>query len=230
MWLSLAALLLAANPGQDEAQEAFQRMEQPILKCKTLQVQVEIAIAPGNNNSLKGRLVVAQGNKMRLDLDGTVNGKAGKMGIVSNGAKMQATSANAARQDRETPKQASELSKASLARTGIFTPLFLPVEAGGSGQRLKEFDLDKEFAISDIKIGKKEEVAGKQAQTIEYKIATKTLKEPLAVVVWIDPKTQLPLKRVVTVRTDTARITFTETYSKAVLDEEIDDKEFKLPK
>ena len=45
---------------------------------------------------------------------------------------------------------------------------------------------------------------------------------------WLDTKTNLPLKRVITLSKD--KSTITETYSKMKIDEKIDRKRFELPK
>jgi outer membrane lipoprotein-sorting protein len=229
MWLTVRAVLVAADPGSDSPEAVFKRMEQPILKCKTFQADVEIGVGPGKDNLLKGRLLVAQGNKMRLELDGSIMGKPGKMAMVSDGSKMRMTGDTGPGKDQDTPKQLSEIALASLTRTGVFVPMFLIVEVAEPGKKPEPFDLDKQFAVSDVKLGKKEMASGKETQALDYRLTTKTGKEPLAATVWIDVKTNLPVKRVVTVKEGKETITVTETYAKASLDDKIDNKEFELP-
>ena len=55
--------------------------------------------------------------------------------------------------------------------------MFLVLEVEQPGKKPEPFDLDKEFSISDIKLGKKEAVSGKETQALDYKLATKTGKE-----------------------------------------------------
>jgi outer membrane lipoprotein-sorting protein len=203
-------------------------MEQPILKCKTFKADVEIAVGPGKDTTLKGRLLVARGNKVRLELAGAVKGKRGKMAAVSDGTKMRMTQDVGVGKDQETPKQLGEIVLASVTRTGVFVPMFLLLE--GPGEKREPFDIDKEYSVSDIKLGKKETASGKQTQTLHYKLTTKAAKEPLAVTVWVDVKTHLLVKRVVTVKVDKEMFTITETYTKPALDQKIDAKEFELPK
>src|SRR5262245_18907747 len=230
MWLSVLALLLATEPGPDSPDAVFKRMEQPILKCKTFKADVEVAVGPGNDNKLKGRLLVAQGNKMRLELDGSIKGKPGKMAMVSDGTKMRMSGDTGPGKDQETPKQLSEIALASVTRSGVFVPIFLLVEVAEPGKKPEPFDFDKQFSFSDIKLGKKESVSGKEAQALDYKLTTKAAKEPLAVTVWIDVETNQPVKRVITLKEGAETFTITETYAHAVLDDKIDDKEFQLPK
>jgi outer membrane lipoprotein-sorting protein len=230
MWLSVVALLLAADPSPDDAADALRRMEQPILKCKTFQADLEVAVGPGGDSALKGRLLVTQGNKMRLELDGSVQGKPVKMALVSDGTKMRMTGNAGAGGDQDAPKHLREVALASVTRTGVFAPMFLLAVAEEPGKKPEPFDLDQEFPVSDLKLGKKEMVSGKEAQALVYKVTAKGAKEPLAVTVWIDGKTNRPVKRAVTIKGGAETFTVTETYTKAALDGKIDDKEFVLPK
>src|SRR3712207_6855787 len=43
------------------------------------------------------------------------------------------------------------------------------------------FDIEQEFPVSDVRLTGKEEVSGEEAQVVEYKLATTTNEEPLAV-------------------------------------------------
>jgi outer membrane lipoprotein-sorting protein len=231
MWLSVVALLLAADPSPDDAGDVLRRMEQPILKCKTFQADLEVAVAgPDGDSTLKGRLLVTQGNKMRLELDGSVKGKPVKMALVSDGTKMRMTGDTGPGKDLEMPKHLREFALASVTRTGVFAPLFLLIVAQEPGKKPEPFDLDKELSVSDLKLGKKEMVSGKEAQALVYKLTAKGAKEPLAVTVWIDGKTNLPVKRAVTLKQGAETLTVTETYTKATVDGKIGDKEFVLPK
>jgi hypothetical protein len=85
------------------------------------------------------------------------------------------------------------------------------------------------FVPTDFKLGKKEKVGEHEAQAVEY-----TFKPPFgempSVVVWIDLKTQLPLKRAVTEKTGNQKRTYIETFTKLNLDGKIDPKQFELPK
>jgi outer membrane lipoprotein-sorting protein len=230
MWLSVMALLLVADPAPDSAEAVFKMMEQAILKCKTFKTDVQIAVGPGKDNILKGRLLVASGNKMRLELAGSLKGKAGKMALVSNGTTMRMTDNSRTGKDQNPPKELTARVLGSASRAGVFVPMFLAVEVAESGKKPEPFNLDKQMAILDMKAGKKESVSGKEAKTLQYKLATKGAKEPLAVTVWIDAKTNLPLKRVIKVKMGEDAITVTETYTKTALDEKIDNKKFELPK
>jgi hypothetical protein len=166
---------------------------------------VEIALGPGKDDILKGRLLLAQGNKMRLKLDGVKSGQPFKIAMVSDGTKVRVSGGIGDGKDQETPKQLSDMFLASLTRTGLFIALFSPVVVE-PGKKPELFDLNKEFAVSDLKLGKKESVSGKETQAVDYKLSKKGQKDRLAVTVWIDVKTTLPVKRVVRPAPDLGRI------------------------
>jgi outer membrane lipoprotein-sorting protein len=228
MWLTLAAAaLLAAEPDSAEAQ--FKKMEQQVLKCKTLQTELEVTAGSEKESfiEMKGRMLVAPGNKIRMELEGELRKEKDKMVMVSDGKKMIMDSTKRPGQGKEqdTPKHMTEASLASYSRSGIVVALFMSRTSSGD-EKPEAFDIDKEMAISDFKLGKKE--GGTQA--IEYKLATRGGKEPLAITVWVDTKTNLPVKRVAMAMEGKMTITMTEKYAKTELDGKIDDKEFTLPK
>lgn len=234
MWLSLVALALTADPTPGSAEAVFKKMDQSVREAKTFRTDLEVTLDSGKADAkpdtLKGRLLVAPGNKMRLELDGTVHGRAGKVVLVSDGTKMRMTDHDKPGKDQDTTKQLGDITLASVARAGVFIPLFLSLDVREDGKEPEAFDLDKQFKVSDLKLGKKEAVGGRDAQAVDYTAAVKGVTEPLAVTVWVDEKTHLPVKRTVRVKEGTVTFTVTETYTKPAVGEKLDDKEFALPK
>lgn len=229
MWLSLVALFLPAEPAPAGAEALFKRMEQPVLKCKTFRCDLKIVLEPGKDNTVKGRLLVARGNKLRLELDGSIMGKSGKAAFVSDGTKMLMTGMGPGK-PQQANKHLTEIVLASVSRAGIVLPLFFAAEVKKAGEKPKPFNLEKDYTVSGFKLGKKEMVAGVMAQAIDYKIRMRGGKDQVDITVWVDAKTHLPVKRLVRLKRDTENLTVTETYTKAALDEKIDGKEFTLPK
>lgn len=62
----LAALVVAQPAGPDEARAVFDRMERTVLACKPLHVRADLPDLGGKDVS--ARLVVARGNKLRVEL------------------------------------------------------------------------------------------------------------------------------------------------------------------
>lgn len=234
MWLSVVALALAADPAPGSADAVFKQMDQSVRAARTFRTDLEVTLATGKADAkpdtLKGRLLVAAGDKMRLELAGTVGGRAGKLVMVSDGTRMRVTNEDRPGKDQDTTRKLGEITLASVARTGVFVPLFLTIDMREDGKEPEPFELEKQFQVSDLKLGKKEAVGGRDAQAVDYTVAVKGNKEPLAVTVWVDEKTHLPVKRTVRVKEGAETMTVTETYARAAVGEKLDDKEFALPK
>ncbi len=83
--------------------------------------------------------------------------------------------------------------------------------------------------VSGFTLGKKEKLNGRVAQIIEYELKFSGFNDSVAVVVWVDTKTNLPLKRMESDKKD-GKLDYTETYTKLTLGGKIDEKKFELPK
>ena len=79
-------------------------------------------------------------------------------------------------------------------------------------------------------MARKRKSGDKEAQEGQYVLTIGKEKVTLASSVWLDTKTNLPLKRVMTATIDKVNITLTESCSKLILDPKVDPKKFELPK
>ena len=225
MPLVIVLALSAAEP--NEAEKLFRDMEKKINSAKTLECPVEGKMEDGKNSILlKYSLAFAEGNKSHLEMTGTRDGNAEKTTIISDGTKLRWIVNGTAKAKVDPPKQLGDIFRGSITRTGVFVTIILLT----SGIPEKEFKLDEDFKITDFKLGKKEKVGDRDAQVIQYNLTLRTEKEPQAVAMWLDSKTNLPLKRVVTKLIGTDKLTLTETYPNLKIDEKIDPKKFELPK
>ena len=229
MWVCLIALLVSADPDPSGAKAAFDRMEQQLLQSKTLQVQLDISTVDSKNipMSAKGRLLVA-GDRMRIELDMSRGGKTEKGVLLSNGTKQQWITSGQPSQAKVMKKELGKIVLTHFSRTGVATSYTL--DDPDNLDQKDDFDPAKTIPVSGFKFGKKELVEGVEAQAINYQITFSLLKEPVAATVWVDVKTNLPVKRVLVLKEGEEGITITESYTKAVLNGKIDDKEFELSK
>lgn len=234
MLLTLACLLAAGatGAGDKDARAAFDRMEAVVLKAKTFQADFVLTATAGKEAvmDLKGRVAVATGNRLRLEFDGKMRTEVGKISLVSDGAMMRMTATGMPGPNQDVEKQLTEILLASASRTGFFFPMSYVEDAPDGKDEKKPFAIDTDLAVSDFKLGKKETVAGAEAQAVEYLVKPKRSKDAVAVTVWIDAKTNLPVKRVLVAKQGEDTITMTETYAKGVVDGKIDEKEFAILK
>jgi outer membrane lipoprotein-sorting protein len=225
-------VLLALLPGadKDDAEKLFRQMEAKMVKAKTIDCTFDVKVEAEKTGTMKGTLLLGEGNKVRMEMAGEFGGMKGKITMISDGTKMKAIGEGApARPAEDTPKWMSEAMRALLARAGVALPFMM--HSPRPPEKEKEFKVDDHFTVSDFKLGKKEMVDKQEAQVVQYTLMLKMPKEEkVDASVWIDTKTQLPLKRVFTATMDGKKFTITETYTKMDVDGKIDPKQFELPK
>jgi outer membrane lipoprotein-sorting protein len=206
----------AANP-----EKMFRRMEAAFAKAKSIQCEFEVVgrACPGGTG--KGMFALAEGNRCRLALTSTETG-ADKLqiGIVSDGAKLQHFEGTEITEESDVPKWFNSAMLAGFARAGAFLNYLTPLPIENKGTQIDDL-----FAIADFKLGESSKIGSKEARTIQYKLTTpglesETGKQTFQVRVWIDLKSDLPLKRVVTARGNDIDFSLTETYTKIDLDKQ----------
>jgi outer membrane lipoprotein-sorting protein len=215
---------------KNPAEELFRQMEQKVQKCKTFQTEVEVVLTGDRKGSLKGSVAIAPGDKIRTELDGTWSDSPAKILMLSDGSKMKTRGYGPpGLPDRDVRKNVGLEVLVSLTRAGVFQG-FLDIVEMDPDQKLPPYQINN-AAASDFKVGKKETVGGVEAQAIEYVLAWQYRKNA-AVTIWIDVKTNLPVKHVVVLPNGPKPDAFivTETYTKTVVDGKIDEKQFEVPK
>jgi outer membrane lipoprotein-sorting protein len=235
MRFTLAALVLAllapvAVAADEEAKAAFAKMESTVRKAKSFQTEFRTSTTVGKKSDAdtKGRMLIA-GDKVRIEVESKDTRASAKLLLVSDGKKMYASVTDRPAKNRDAEKQLSERTLASVARAGLMFEVDL-THIVTSDDELRAFDAEKEFPVSGFKFGKKETIGGVETQAIDYTIKFTVAKDPATATVWIDTKTNLPVKRVIVMKLGDAVITTTEEYSKSAVDGKIDEKEFALPK
>jgi outer membrane lipoprotein-sorting protein len=219
-----------ALPAQapNEGEQAYRKMEKAFLDAKAVECAFEIKVEDAQVSTVKGDLALGEGSKVRLAVKGDSAGKEFKSAIISDGKRMVAVGGPTQEEPKESPAWIGEALRGTTARCGItgVVLIFLVAPAGED----KEFKLDDRLKVADFKLGKAEKVDGKEAQVIEYNCTLKGQDEPMKMKVWVDAKTNLPLKREIKSKPAGQDVTVTETYSKITLDGKIDAKTFDLPK
>ena len=74
-------------------------------------------------------------------------------------------------------------------------------------------DEKERFPVSNFTLGKEEKVGERQTQRLDYQLAVKGQNPTFSVTVWIDLKTGLPVKRLVTGGVGEEKLTYSETYN-----------------
>ncbi|HYV35910.1 MAG TPA: hypothetical protein VE988_09420 [Gemmataceae bacterium] len=227
-WLLAAVLLMVAAPAyaqQNDAEKLYRTMEKKIASAKSLKVACD---ADGEFGGAPAKMTastqLADGNKARIDFTIEIGGMNFKVALVADGKQLaQTTPFGPAPKMQAAPANLNKILAGALARAGV-------VATAGITDKddLASFDLDKKAPISDFKMGAKDKVGKADAQIIEY-IVTFDGTDKTSVKLWIDTKTNLPLKRQLfdEIKKDGK---ITETYTEFVIDPQLDAKVFELPK
>ncbi len=232
----------AEQIANDRASQLFsamdiQPMEQRLAKVKSLECAFtittqhpEAAGEPREVRSLEGSLILAEGNRIRLEMNERTEGRPLFHLMASDGRRFLWGDMN------NPPRLVDEKPNATLnadfltmlARSGLymFTMPLPPVPAD---------DRDR-FTVSDFRLGRTEQVGGREAQRLDYRLFVKGQKDPegkdlpFQASVWLDRKTSLPLRRMVRMRVQgTTEVVILETYGKLMPNAGPDARKFQLP-
>jgi hypothetical protein len=223
-WLALLVLILAAAPAraqEGEAENLYRAMEKKIRAAKSLVVEFNSQHTVDDKKepskfTVKGTIYIALGNKTRLDLESEIFQLGGKNLIVTNGKSKYAKVGNIVFREGPFPAE-GEVLLALIAQFGA--------AAAALEQKIATADLDKGFPVKNFKLGGKEMVGKREAQVVKYHLENKELGDLSEWSVWIDTKTQLPLKRTEAGKKQRS----TETYGVFTVDSKLDDKLFDVP-
>jgi outer membrane lipoprotein-sorting protein len=224
--VALAALILAAPAfaQQDAAEMLYRGMEKLVREAKSVKIAFESdAAIDKNTTKMSGVVSVADGNKARLEISGSDNGKPWSMTFIADGKMAHFTRSDMPKAESKTVEaNLSQTRPQILARGGVFATFQI-------GQAKESFDIDKVMAVSDFKLGKKEKVGIREAQVVECTLKLDNGKV-MQMAVWLDTQTNLPLKRLITAPGEKGVIRVTETYTEINLNPKFDDKFFEIPK
>jgi outer membrane lipoprotein-sorting protein len=225
--LAAALAVPAQAQAQGEAEKLFRQVEKKLQSAKTVQATFDAKIAFfGMTGSAKGKMVLGEGDKFRLNAELDVLGKNITTTVVGDGTKVfSKDSEKQVLETKNSPKDLGAYFRGVWPRVGLLT---------GSDEATKAVDqvpkVDEVFQVSDFKLGAKEKVGSVETQVVEFNVKSKGKDMPLKVKVWIDTKASLPAK--VEVRLDMMGIMveFAETYTDFVIDGKLDAKLFEQPK
>ncbi len=223
----------ASAPAQDggEAEKLLGAVEERFTRPKTIRLRFELQVEVRGKAAfaLKGTVAVAADDRVSVQADRESFGKKDRMTLTSDGKELRLTDAGAAEAKVKTvptPKGLSRAFAAILGRVDLFNGItFLRLDDG----RVRELKPDALFRVLNVQSGGREKVEGRGARLLTYAVALPGSR-PLAVSLWVDPVTRLPLKRVTVFSNGAGSSTVTETYSEIRLNEKLDPRQFGLPK
>jgi outer membrane lipoprotein-sorting protein len=215
---ALAALLIVPQE-KDDAESLFKKMEEKIVKAKSLRSKLAGEMEEAKFK-LTGDLLLDEGSKVRIDVQGKGEGDEKKALVISDGKKLYMKSNDSdTAQGFDAPETFGKLIRIAFARAGFLSAF----EFCDSENRAKTGP-ETAYTMTGLKLGSKEKVGDRDAQAVTYTVTRKG--RDAAATVWIDTATLLPLKRVLKMD----GMTLSESYSDLKVDEKIEAARFEIPK
>ena len=166
------ALAARAEPPRNKAEELFRQMEQACVQAKSANVAFSGKFQGAIDGELKGSLLLATGNKFRLEMKGDL--AIGTDGIqpVNVAMACDGKQSRTASLDPKIPSQVVDVTnnydtemRLQLARAGILGPMFMLAENVPPSEKPREFDAEKQLGVSDFQLGENQIIGEQQALT-----------------------------------------------------------------
>lgn len=222
------------------AAQLFQSTERQLLNAKTVQFKWEMTGSvpgPKENQEItgKGKMFLRKPNQARLEITFATKMADEKtpprtMTLISDGKQMLAVGGPAEGKPKAASANLREMFAFSMSRAGLFLPLTVVGMTDDKELVIKPSQL---FTVTDLKRDKDAKVGGKTVNVLRYNCSFHRDKTSAQIVLYLDPKTHLPIQRVLIAQDQlaprgktTAKIT--ENYSDWKLNKPIDPKLFEL--
>lgn len=224
MNLLLAAALLL----QDKtAEETFKRIEEPILKAKSISLDFKLLGEEGAHKwGGGGTLLLKEGNKVRFEW--VVLAPSMVIIMTSDGEHVL-----------RTPERRRTLHNAPQTLGLAYNASFCRLGVGAGGTLAMDYvdpkdggipNIPELLKISDLKQGEDDGALKTLTWTVTISSSfMPAVSKPVPVKLWYDPKTFKPVKRTLTNVKGDVEVNWMETYENVTYDEPIPDEKFKLP-
>lgn len=199
----------------DAAAEKLYAASQKVLReSKTLKVEIDATFeGGGQTGTIKGTLLLSTGNKARALLEMKRGDREHRIQMVCDGAKRWTKSGEKTR-TVDVKKDFAQRIQNGIVSFGPTMAMLIPASA-----------ISSEPKVTDLSSGGKERVGKSETQVLKYKLKQSS-GDVLEVTAWIDVKTRLPIKRVISMGGEKGKITESTTFT---LNPKLDKETFKVP-
>ena len=219
----IVLIVLAISLQDGTAEESYRRIEETLAKAKSLSIKYQVELAMGGQKmTASGTVLLKEGNRLKVTLSSADAGVAKQdASSVSDGSNVRSLPMRPGSTETEwvTPKTLNERVTVALLRSGCFELHRLP-------GRMRDYDTNPKdsLVVSDLRKG--DDDSG--LRTLVYTLQEGSGRGEMRV--WIDPKTWLLRKRVLTLPAQGPQrpATVTETYETFAVNSEIPNEVFKL--
>jgi outer membrane lipoprotein-sorting protein len=206
----------------NSGQKLYEAMEQKLAQAQAHRVEFEIDALEGKKSTkARGTLILAKGNRMKMTSNVTRGKSADRITLVSDGKTLAVKGMDNGTPYSETrpvPDKLFDFAVGAASRLGVLYVTPRPPNTAG-------------LKFSAFRAAGKEQVGKVEANVIEYVLTVESMNQSLKCKLWLDSKTNLPLKRTSEERTDQeVRFRVIETYGQWELDPKLPQDTFTLPK
>lgn len=183
----------------------YPAMRNALARAKTLVVDFESELVTEKEKvPVKGKLILAEGNRLRVETTYELGGMTVEVKIVSDGKTTRTTRSGGKTKEKETKANQNANFLAMLERAGFAVPMFTITAAKGKGDP----DMTKLLQVSNLKrLG----VEDAKLYHLGYQLTIED-KVRFNVETFTDLSTNLPVRRVITVDKGADAVTVRETY------------------
>lgn len=223
MSVLLIALSFTLADDDAAAKKLVNSVEKKVASAKSLKVEFTAELKEAERGfTIKGKVLIAKGNKLNLNASMKMGDNENKMTAISDGKDVALTQRGMTKTDPVPEKYTQRIQK-MMGSIGPAMTMFTAVRSPSSKSKVRLYE------ASDFKLGKAEKLGKRETKVLNYKLTRGT--QQLQVKVWIDAKTNLPVKRVIRPLGEEAkRGGYIEEMTTYTLNPKVDDKAFKLPK
>jgi outer membrane lipoprotein-sorting protein len=222
----IAAALLVPQEAK-EAEALYKKMEEKLAAAKTIQLKVSgSAPMAGGEMTFESTVFVGEENRGRIDSELKTPRGQMKFRTISNGAVVFSEKVGSNRTTEATATLRADLVRALARAGGLFTAGWFDVMSEKDSPTPQRKKIP---TLTGFRMGKKEKVGDREAQSIEY-TAQGLESGEVPVALWIDVETGLPLKRELRGLQGQAEMKVVETYRDLKVNEKIDAATFEIPK
>jgi hypothetical protein len=202
-------LSLSCSDGSRDPETRFARLEERLAGARSLRLQSTVQSQGLFETSLEGELLIGRDNRARLRFDGRFGPQQTTIGLVSDGRRMKGGTP-ASPIDLAAPPALNEGLLLGMTRMGILHNLALlasGIAPDGTDGRVRQW-----VAVANLTHGGSITVDDREADSLTFDIIVGG--EPSGqAVLWLDPATELPIRREQVVRFPEGEMRVVETYS-----------------
>jgi len=224
--------------GDAEAVSVYRKMTAALRKAGSLELVCKARFkTDAFEANVSATLLTKNGDKIRMDVDikGTKDGRPYSRSscIVSNGMTLRVRENQEAWSEFVAAKKLNEAVLLNVTRGGFPTGLELD-HVKPTEQNPLKIETVGFFPVpepTDFVLWKKEDIGGRELLPVEFKLKSKdsAFFRENSVILWVDAKTFLPVKRLNVIQSDRT-LTVTEDYETVSLNPSLDDSRFEAPR